>query len=955
MLIGESSFKSIKFHLAREEWDRVIEISLAAIAMSHNFAETNNLEVAEFYNYLARAYSQKGKLTEAIDSYQKIFDLVGERAEIYAELGLLHSRLKLSKQAIWYYSKALKLKPNWVEIQYNLAVVLHQVKDWSGAIAAYNRAIELKPDYAAVYYNLGVLYDQKGELEAATALYQQVIAIEPNLIQAYSNLSSVYVRQQQYEKAIAVFQQGIAIDPTSAVLHNNLGQVYWFNRQQGLAFESFETAIILNPNMVVAYHNLGRLWQEWGNAGRAIKCFKQAIEIEPNNVILHSSCADVYQKMGDIESTINCWRTIIKLEPDFIEAYCQTKSSAAPKDLLEIAKLSCSRFLEALKIEPKAEVYYHLWRTYSYMGDVLLEFGGIIQAKFYYQQALEIEPEAVELYLKLGNCLAKQEQLDAAIAIYNLGLLLEPEHSQICFQLGQVLERSKEAEEAIDYYETVLDRQKEQSSDCLEKPHLEEKQPRFGVKSTFSRYHTPDSSLGGKEKIWRIPPVSDIGLPFASSNAPKLFSTEENLSLLPTKIYHYTQDWVRDCQIPSFDYTQIAWHEALTLSQTKRQRYPENIGVTVPGKPLHPDCGGVNCNKCMRKQIAHFQPVQIGENAFKCSLEEAAPIRAGLPFVVTIPQGRIWVAPHKNSWMICNAIAVITPDNYLLGDLSRDYPWFLPECPYQERAEHSIYQQQIPLLEKIEGKVAFLSGLAGHVYYHWMFDILPRLEILKRSGIEFDKIDWFVINSFDKPYQKETLALLDVPVEKIIESDRHSHIQATELIVPSFPGYMDWVEEGTIKFLRQTFLTRITSSNTNSEKIYISRARAKNRQLINELEVSRLLDTKGFKTVFLEELSVLEQVAIFARAELIVAPHGSGLTNLVFCSPNTKIIELFSPNYVRTDYWMISQQLQLQHYYLVGKRFNCPSLSALMYQNPLTEDILVDISSLKLILHHLQS
>ena len=913
MLIGESLFKNIKFHLAREEWDRVIEISQQAIARSHNFAETDDLEVAEFYNYLARAYSQKGKLTEAIDSYQKILDLVGERAEIYAELGLLHSNLKLSRQAIWHYRQALKLKPNWAEIQYNLAVVLHQLKDWSGAIATYNRAIELKPDYTAVYYNLGVLYDQKGELEAAIALYQQVIAIEPNLIRAYSNLGNAYVRQQQYPKAIAILQQGIAIDPTWAVLHNNLGQVYCFNRQPGLALKSFETAIILDPKMVLAYHNLGRLWQEWGNCQRAIECFEQAIELEPNNIIFYSSCADVYQKIGDVESTLNCWHTIIELQPDFIEAYCQTKSSNAPKDLLEIAKLSCSRFLQALKQE-STEAYYHLWRTYNYMGDVLFELGGIPQAEFYYQRALQIEPQAVELYLKLGNCLAKQERLDGAVAIYNLGLLIEPEHAQICFQLGKILEHTREAEKAIDYYETVLDRQKEQPSN------------------------------------W---PTKKLALTW--SNTPELFPAEENLSLLPAKIYHYTQDWVRDCRIPNFNYTQIAWQEAMAPSKAKRKRYPETIEVTVPGKPLHPDCGGINCNKCMQKQIAHFQPVQIAENAFKCSLEEPAPIQAGLPFVVTIPQGRIWVAPQKNSWMICNAIAVITSDNYLLGDLSRDYPWFLPECPYHERAEHSIYQQQIPPLEKIEGKVVLLSGLSGHVYYHWMFDIIPRLEILKRSGIEFNQIDWFVINSFNKPYQKETLDLLGVPVEKIIESDRHSHIQATELIVPSFPGYMDWVEEGTIKFLRQTFLPRITISKTNSEKIYISRAKARNRQLINELEVSKFLDSQGFKTIFLEELSVLEQVAIFAKAEIIVAPHGSGLANLVFCSPNTKIIEIFSPNYVRTYYWMISQQLQLQHYYLVGKSFNCKSLSALMYQSSLTEDILVEISSLKLILQHLSS
>ncbi|MEO0849257.1 MAG: hypothetical protein AAFY50_22930, partial [Cyanobacteria bacterium J06648_1] len=61
-----------------------------------------------------------------------------------------------------------------------------------------------------------------------------------------------------------------------------------------------------------------------------------------------------------------------------------------------------------------------------------------------------------------------------------------------------------------------------------------------------------------------------------------------------------------------------------------------------------------------------------------------------------------------------------------------------------------------------------------------------------------------------------------------------------------------------------------------------------------------------------------------------------------------------SPNYVRTDYWMISQQLNLEHYYIVGQNFSCGTLRNLMYQNALTEDILVSIDALELILEHCQ-
>ena len=896
MIRGESSLQNIKHHLARGEWQQAIDICRENIATAP--------QAVDLYPYLAKAYTQQGQLTEAINSYLKILDRVADRAEVHAELGLLYSKQKHLQQAAWHYQQALKLKPDWSELQYNLAVVLHQSEDWERAIAAYNRAIELKPDYAAAYFNLGVLHDHKGELETAIALYQRAIELQPSLIQAYSNLGSGFARQQEYERAIAIYQKGIAFDPTRATLHNNLGQVYWLNSQSGLALKSFETALLLNPEMTLAYHNLGRLWQQYGNYHQAIACFRRVIQLEPNNVLAYSNCADAGQKIGDLSSTLDCWRSIIALEPSFVEAYCHRKLTHSPKDLLEIAKLSCARFLQALQQQKSAETYHHLSRSYSYMGDVLFEFGGIKQAEHYYQRALQLEPEA-ELCLKLGNCLARQKRLDGAIALYQIGLILHPSHPQICFQLGKVLEHTHEVEQAIDYYETVLDREDDLTSE------------------------------------WE--------------SLPSLFSDEKDLAPLPTKIYHYTQDWARDCQLENFNYTQVLWSEEhSTVINGKRIRQPEPLEPVFTA--IQPDCGGVNCVKCMSQQIERFKPVQIGQNVYQCSLEQATPIRSRLPFVVTIPQGRCWSAPQINSWMICHALAVITPDNYLLGDLSRDYPWFLPECPYQERAEHSIFKQDyLPPVEKIAGRVALLSSLAGHVYYHWMFDLLPRLELLRRSQIQLQEIDWFVVNSLDKPYQKETLSLLGIPTSKIIESDRHSHLQATELIVPSFPGYLDWVEPGTIEFLRQTFLPQVSLAKTSSgRKIYISRAKAKNRQLVNEHEVGQLLAAHGFKTIFLEEMSVLEQVAIFANAETIVTPHGSGLTNLVFCSPNTKVVELFSPNYIRTDYWMISQYLQLQHYYIVGQSFDCQSLRNLMYQNTLTEDILVKIDSLRLVLQHLQ-
>ena len=81
----------------------------------------------------------------------------------------------------------------------------------------------------------------------------------------------------------------------------------------------------------------------------------------------------------------------------------------------------------------------------------------------------------------------------------------------------------------------------------------------------------------------------------------------------------------------------------------------------------------------------------------------------------------------------------------------------------------------------------------------------------------------------------------------------------------------------------------------------------------------QVLARLGFELVTFESMSVFEQAALMAEAEIVLAPHGAGLANLVFCSPGSKVIELFSPSYVNVCYWILSNQCNLKYYYLMGE------------------------------------
>jgi hypothetical protein len=74
---------------------------------------------------------------------------------------------------------------------------------------------------------------------------------------------------------------------------------------------------------------------------------------------------------------------------------------------------------------------------------------------------------------------------------------------------------------------------------------------------------------------------------------------------------------------------------------------------------------------------------------------------------------------------------------------------------------------------------------------------------------------------------------------------------------------------------------------------------------------------------------------------------------LIFCSPNTTVVELVSPYYIRHYYWVISRLLSLKHYFLVGEKLPCDLTRELMYQNPLIEDIWVNLDALTYMLEAL--
>ena len=233
-------------------------------------------------------------------------------------------------------------------------------------------------------------------------------------------------------------------------------------------------------------------------------------------------------------------------------------------------------------------------------------------------------------------------------------------------------------------------------------------------------------------------------------------------------------------------------------------------------------------------------------------------------------------------------------------------------------------------LKKVKGKVlSLLAGGGANVnYHHWLFDVLPKLYLYKKIK-PLNALDFLLVPNFKLEFQKTTLEILGFQKNKILDSSKFRHLAADQIYATSHPRYHNTskIYKWHVQFLKKNFLKPIIKNKFINEKIYLDRGEGfllKNsnwyslkdnyRLIVNEDEIKSHLLSKGFKIIKSQDLSFLEQVNLFYNLNCIVTLHGAGLSNLVFCRANTKVIEIRTLDNSDVFPKVLSKLCNLQYY-----------------------------------------
>lgn len=228
-------------------------------------------------------------------------------------------------------------------------------------------------------------------------------------------------------------------------------------------------------------------------------------------------------------------------------------------------------------------------------------------------------------------------------------------------------------------------------------------------------------------------------------------------------------------------------------------------------------------------------------------------------------------------------------------------------------------RRQLAVSKTISGVTANLYGNvvgAEGNYFHWFVDAMARLFIIQRFH-PLDSIDQVLVPPLKYDFQWDSLKAFGFDRSQIIELHPLECLQFEKLLASSAPrGRGSAVCPGwSIDQYNNTLLSAAAETKSVAgKKVYISRRDAPHRMFLNEGDVCDFLESRGFDIIELTPLTLLQKIAVFRDADLIVSQTGAGLTNLMFCHSGVKMLELVDERFVYPLYASIAVHVGGSHY-----------------------------------------
>lgn len=402
---AENFHKKAEAYLAEKKFDEAIASCELAIKIEENYFPP--------YKTLGNTWQVQGKLVEAENWYKKALEIKSDWPEVYANLGSLYAMQQKWQEAISYYQKAVNLKPDFAGAYRNMTKVWLNFGNQKLAAYCHYKALSIEPDKATFeeFINLGKTLEQQDSLNEAIFCYRMSIKLNSNSSEAYQNLGEALKEQGNLNEATVCFRKAIELKAASMKIENSndtLGVASQYNLISTQELNPADTLVgSLNSNQVNGNDTL-------------------AAAEKINNIVPQPTFPKV--NVEDVE-------TYMLVAKTYVDQKKWEQAIAVSKQIIQI------------KTEPRA---------YKIIGNCLQAMGKLQEALDWYQKALKIKPDFVEVYANVGTIFAQQKQWDQAIQYYRRAIAIKPDFAGVYRNLAKIYTQVNKSAEAAEYLYEAL-------------------------------------------------------------------------------------------------------------------------------------------------------------------------------------------------------------------------------------------------------------------------------------------------------------------------------------------------------------------------------------------------------------------------------------------------------------------------------------------------------------------
>lgn len=169
---------------------------------------------------------------------------------------------------------------------------------------------------------------------------------------------------------------------------------------------------------------------------------------------------------------------------------------------------------------------------------------------------------------------------------------------------------------------------------------------------------------------------------------------------------------------------------------------------------------------------------------------------------------------------------------------------------------------------------------------HFIYQSLPNIATYLNTIDDGREI---ILDRRERPFHRAFLELARVDSDRIVFAAEDAVFEGNvSFFEESFGPQVNFIR---VRELRRRAVRPEPASSPFGKRIYLSRRRVTHRRTGNEEEIEPFLRSHGFDVVIPDDHPPALQIAILENADVIVSPHGSALTLLVFCQSPKVVIE----------------------------------------------------------------